>query len=146
MIPTSSPTERWTCRRLREGQLSTHLRNRDGCVFTPEQKSVTKVIVPYESNFYLLWACRQFFINSPKVFKGIVHPKMKILSLITHPHVVPNSKDLSSSSEQTFRYFWWNLRALWPSIDGNTTTTFKAQKGSKDIIKIVHVIVVQLSL
>ncbi len=22
--------------------------------------------------------------------KGIVHPKMKILSLITHPHVVPN--------------------------------------------------------
>ncbi len=25
-----------------------------------------------------------------KLFKGIVHPKMKILSLITHPHVVPN--------------------------------------------------------
>ncbi len=24
------------------------------------------------------------------IFKGIVHPKMKILSLITHPHVVPN--------------------------------------------------------
>ncbi len=23
-------------------------------------------------------------------FKGIVHPKMKIMSLITHPHVVPN--------------------------------------------------------
>ncbi len=23
------------------------------------------------------------------VLKGIVHPKMKILSLITHPHVVP---------------------------------------------------------
>ncbi len=31
--------------------------------------------------------------------KGIVHPKMKILSLITHPHVVPNLKDLCSSSE-----------------------------------------------
>ncbi len=23
-------------------------------------------------------------------FKGIVHPKMKILSLITQPHVIPN--------------------------------------------------------
>uniref|UniRef100_A0A673G448 Germ cell-less protein-like 1 n=1 Tax=Sinocyclocheilus rhinocerous TaxID=307959 RepID=A0A673G448_9TELE len=28
--------------------------------------------------------------------KGIVHPKMKILSLITHPHVVPNSLRLAS--------------------------------------------------
>ncbi len=25
-----------------------------------------------------------------QIIKGIVHPKMKILSLITHPHVVPN--------------------------------------------------------
>ncbi len=25
-----------------------------------------------------------------KLIEGIVHPKMKILSLITHPHVVPN--------------------------------------------------------
>ncbi len=24
------------------------------------------------------------------VFKGLVHPKMKIMSLITHPDVVPN--------------------------------------------------------
>jgi len=23
-------------------------------------------------------------------FKGLVHPKMKILSVFTHPHVVPN--------------------------------------------------------
>ncbi len=36
-------------------------------------------------------------------------------------------------------YFWWNPRAFWPCIDINTTDTFKAQKGSKDIIKIVHV-------
>ncbi len=60
--------------------------------------------------------------------KGIVHPKMKILSLITHPHVVPNLKDLHSSSEHKLRYFWWNLRAFCPSIDSNGTTTFKAQK------------------
>ncbi len=32
-----------------------------------------------------------------------------------------------------------NLRAFWRCIDTNTSTTFKAQKGSKDIIKIVHV-------
>ncbi len=24
------------------------------------------------------------------IIKGVVHPKMKILSLITHPHAVPN--------------------------------------------------------
>ncbi len=28
--------------------------------------------------------------TTPRFFKGIVHPKMKILSLITHLHVVPN--------------------------------------------------------
>ncbi len=40
---------------------------------------------------------------------------MKILSLITHPDVVPNPQDLRSSSEHKLRYFWWYLRALWPS-------------------------------
>ncbi len=47
--------------------------------------------------------------------KGIVHPKMKILSLITHPHVVPNPLDLRSSSEHKLRYFWCIPRSLWPS-------------------------------
>jgi len=29
--------------------------------------------------------------NVIKIFiKGLVHPKMKILSVFTHPHVVPN--------------------------------------------------------
>ncbi len=49
------------------------------------------------------------------LFKGIVHPKIKILSLITHPHVVFNLHDLCSSSEHKLRYFWLNLRALCPS-------------------------------
>ncbi len=31
-------------------------------------------------------------------------------------------------------YFWLNLRAFWPCIDSNTTTTFMAQKDSKDIV------------
>ncbi len=37
-------------------------------------------------------------------FKAIVHPKMKMLSLITHPHVVPNPLDLLSFSEHKLRY------------------------------------------
>ncbi len=61
----------------------------------------------------------------------IVHPKMKILSLIT----LMLFQTRNSSSEHKLRYFWWNLRAFWPYIDSNATTTFKAQKGSKDIIK-----------
>ncbi len=36
-------------------------------------------------------------------------------------------------------YIWLNPRASWLCIDNNATTIFKAQKGSKDIIKIVHV-------
>ncbi len=35
--------------------------------------------------------------------------------------------------------FWWNPRALWPCKDNSATETFKAKKGSKDIVKIVHV-------
>ncbi len=72
--------------------------------------------------------------------KGIVNPKMKILSLITHPHVVPNPLDFHSSSKHKLRYFLWNPRAFWPCIDSNATEMFKAQKGSKDIVKIVHVL------
>ncbi len=56
-------------------------------------------------------------------FKGIVHPKIKILSLITHPHVVPNLQDLHSSSEHKLKYFRSNQRIFWPGIDSNTTTT-----------------------
>ncbi len=73
--------------------------------------------------------------------KGIVHQKMKILSLITHPDVVPNLKDLRSSSEHKLRYFRWTPRAFWPFIDSKDPYTIKVQKHSKDIFKIVHVTV-----
>ncbi len=43
------------------------------------------------------------------------------------------------TSEHKLRYFWWNPRALWPSIDSKDITTINAQKHSKDIGKIVHV-------
>jgi len=42
--------------------------------------------------------------------KGIVHPKMKILSVFTNPHVVPNLYDLVSSEEHKTRYFVKCLR------------------------------------
>ncbi len=38
-------------------------------------------------------------------FKGIVHPKMKIMSLSTHPHVVSKPQDFPSSSEHKLKYF-----------------------------------------
>ncbi len=37
------------------------------------------------------------------------------------------------------KIFLRNPRALWPSIDSNGTNMIKAQKGSKDINKIVHI-------
>ncbi len=58
---------------------------------------------------------RECVINSFRIFKGLVHPKMKMMSLITHPHVVPTPRDLRSSSEHKLRFFLLNQRALWPS-------------------------------
>ncbi len=64
---------------------------------------------------------------------------MKMLSLNTHPDVVPNLWDLRSSSEHKIRYFWLNLRALWPSTDGKGPYMIKVQKRSKEIGKIIRV-------
>ncbi len=52
-----------------------------------------------------------------------------------------NSKPIRSllSSEHKLRFFWWNSSAFRLCIDCNAITTFKAQKGSKDVVKIVHV-------
>ncbi len=86
-------------------------------------------------NLYPGWRQVTWHWESPKL-KGIVHKK-EILSLISHPHVVPNLQDLCLSSEHKLRYFWWNPRAFWPCIDSNATDRFKGQKRSKD--KIVHV-------
>jgi len=37
--------------------------------------------------------------------KGIVHPRIKIVSLFTHPQVVPNLYEFLSSAEHKRRYF-----------------------------------------
>ncbi len=45
---------------------------------------------------------------------------------------------VSLNGEFTQKLFWWNPRAFWPCIDSSATDTFKAQKCSKDIVKIVN--------
>ncbi len=50
---------------------------------------IAKSSLPYEPinlQIYVMW----LVISEWKLFKGLVHPKIKILSLITHPHVVAN--------------------------------------------------------
>ncbi len=38
-------------------------------------------------------------MNQASVLKGVVHPKMNILSSFSHPHVVPNLHDLTSAEK-----------------------------------------------
>jgi len=49
-----------------------------------------------------------FFMNTwtyiSTCLKGLVHPKMKILSVFTHPHVVPNLHVFIFSAEDKGRY------------------------------------------
>ncbi len=52
--------------------------------------------------------------------------------------VINYSPSYCSKPEHKLRYFWWNTRAFWPFIGSNATTTFKDQKGSKDIVKMWH--------
>jgi len=97
----------------------------------------------------LQWACKltnksnvltvsKWTDTDRDLVKGIDHPKMKVLSLITHPHVVPNPHDFRSSLEHKWRSFWWILRAFFPSIDSYSTTTLTLQKVHKEIAKLIH--------
>ncbi len=78
-----------------------------------------------------------FNININKC-KGLVNPKMKILSSITHPHVVPNPQDLRSSSTQ-IKMFLMKSESYRHAIDSNTTEMFPGLESSKCIGKTVHV-------
>jgi len=42
--------------------------------------------------------------HTSQILKGLVHPKMKILSVFTHPHVVPNLNVFICSAELKGRY------------------------------------------
>ncbi len=65
------------------------------------------------------WLC--LFIQAPfqSLVKGIVHPKMKILSSFTHPQVVPNLYECLCSAGHKRRYFWrlFVTRLFWGTID-----------------------------
>ncbi len=64
--------------------------------------------------------CPSHYCNMEKnafvvlAFKGIVHPKMKILSSFTHPQVVPNLYECLCSAEHKAKIFWrmWENRAV----------------------------------
>ncbi len=64
-------------------------------VFSKLHKQVTKSKLTFGRAWQSLWLemsqyTRVYYPMMQGFLKGIVHPKMKILSLITHPHVVPN--------------------------------------------------------
>ncbi len=53
-----------------------------------------------------------------KLLKGIIHPKMKILSSFTHPQVVPNLYECLCSAEHKGRYSEeCGKRQFWGTID-----------------------------
>ncbi len=71
--------------------------------------------------------------------------KAKTSMIVKNENTVINSyschsKDLCSSSEHKLGYFLWNLRAFWPCVHRQQHNWPKAQKGSKDIVEIVHMI------
>ncbi len=51
----------------------------------------------------LLWIM-DLYCGQKRQLKGIVHPKMKILSSFTHPQVVPNLYECLCSAEHKWRY------------------------------------------
>ncbi len=75
------------------------------------------------------------FLCLVNCLKEIVHLKITILLLMNHPHVVLNPLDLIFATQ--IKIFVMKSESYpTPHIDRNATDKFKAQKGSKDIIKI----------
>jgi len=68
----------------------------------------------------------------------LCRPKMKILSLIIHLHVIANPQDFFSIFKTQMKFFWWNLRAFCPSIDSCATDTLTLQKVLKELVKLIH--------
>jgi len=56
--------------------------------------NIDKKVCVCEAGFYTV--CNEKTNSSCYVVKGIVHPKMKILSSFTHPQVVPNLNEFLS--------------------------------------------------
>ncbi len=78
--------------------------------------------------------CQNVYLNVlwKYSFKGIVHPKMKILSSIfmlfqTHKTFVHLWNTNADIFDETFLFL---MKAFWPCTDSNENTTFKTQKGT----------------
>ncbi len=67
-----------------------------------------KCILFYKLNSNLIYYCITYYESEHFIpveeLKGIVHPKMKILSSFTHPQVVPNLYECVCSAEHKGRY------------------------------------------
>ncbi len=83
----------------------------------------------------IILICWFFFLSLWKtvvLLKGIVHPQNSVINYSSSCRSKPIRP--SFISEYKLRCLWWSPRAFWPSIDSKATDTFKAQKGSKDIV------------
>jgi len=60
--------------------------------------------------------------------KGILHPKMKILSSFTHPQVVSNLYEFLSSAEHKGRYFEELLEPMFSTINFHSRKQNKTMK------------------
>ncbi len=96
--------------------------------------SVVMYKVPFTQN--LFFKPSRFQLLNMATFKGIVQPKILIMLLITHPHVVSNCKIFRTQ----FNIFLMKSESfLTLHRQQCNWHTFKAQKGSKDIVKTFHV-------
>ncbi len=66
--------------------------------------NLTRKFVLKSCFFSLYWNHYIMLKTEIECFKGIVHPKMKILSSFTHPQVVPNLYEFQCSAEHKGRY------------------------------------------
>ncbi len=82
------------------------------CRSTPSIKSLKTAQVRVRNMREM--CCCPNVLNYTTPLKGN-HLKMKIVSLISYPHVVPNSWKLCSFSEHNLRYFGWKPGDLWLS-------------------------------
>ncbi len=73
---------------------------------------ITAFFFKWDFSFIFYFAVR-FTSSAIYVFhlKGIVHPKIKMLSSFAHPHVVPNLYDLIFVAKHNILTFWNML--LW---------------------------------
>ncbi len=72
------------------------------------------------------------------LFKGLLHPKTKMLSFLTYPCVVSKPAKASFFFVTQFKIFWMRTGRLDCPFHCQVINTVKAQKSMKDIIKIVH--------